>query len=85
MEYVVEAKTRKQLRELAHILRRHLGVEDVLYFPIVEALDVLSEVFPNFSYEVVEDTELARGTHADTDVTTGHIRIKESVYNGACE
>ncbi|MBQ5852314.1 MAG: ImmA/IrrE family metallo-endopeptidase [Lachnospiraceae bacterium] len=85
MEYVVEAKTRKQLRELAHILRRHLGVEDVLYFPIVEALDVLSEVFPNFSYEVVEDTELARGTHADTDVTTGHIRIKESVCNGACE
>ena len=85
MEYVVETKTRKQLRELAHILRRHLGVEDVLYFPIVEALDVLSEVFQNFSYEVVEDTELSKGTHADTDVTTGHIRIKESVYNGACE
>ena len=36
MEYAVEAKTRKQLRELAHILRRHLEVEDVLYFPIVE-------------------------------------------------
>lgn len=85
MDYVVEAKSRKNLRDLAYTLRKHLGLENVLYFPIVEVLDVLPEFFDNFSYEIVEDHELPSGTHADTDITTGHIRIKESVYNRACD
>lgn len=54
------------------------------YFPITELLDVLAEVFEDFSYEIVEDDELPLGTHADADVLTGHIRIKQSVYNNAC-
>lgn len=84
-EYIVEPKSRLQLRELAKMLRRYLKLENEKYFPITELLDVLAEVFDNFSYEVVEDSELPIGTHADTDVRTGHIRIKESVYDGACD
>ena len=53
MDYVVEAKSRKNLRDLAYTLRKHLGLENVLYFPIVEVLDVLPEFFDNFSYEIV--------------------------------
>lgn len=64
------------------MLREYLKLENEKYFPITELLDVLAEVFDNFSYEVVEDSELPIGTHADTDVRTGHIRIKESVYDG---
>lgn len=83
-EYIVEPKSRMELRELARMLRRCLKLEDEKYFPITELLDVLPEIFNNFSYEIVEDDELPAGTHADTDVRTGHIRIRESVYDGAC-
>ena len=76
-EYIIEPKSRQNLRELALILRE--------YFPVTELLDVLAEIFDNFSYEIVEDNELPFGTHAETNTATGHIRIKESVYEGACE
>ena len=82
--YMVEAKSRIDLRKLARILRNHLNLDDELYFPIVELLDVFTEIFDDFNYEVVEDTVLSKKVHADTDIRTGHIRIKESVYNSAC-
>ena len=82
--YMVEAKSRIDLRKLARILRKHLNLDDELYFPIVELLDVFTEIFDDFNYEAVEDTVLSKKVHADTDIRTGHIRIKESVYNGAC-
>lgn len=83
--YVVEPKSRADLRNLSNTLRRHLGLENERWIPIVELLDVLSEALESFSYEVVEDEELPPKVHADTDIRTGHIRIKESVYVGACE
>lgn len=83
--YMVEAKSRADLRKLARILRDHLHLSDVLYFPIVELLDVLTELFGDFNYEVVEDSTMPKKVHADTDIRTGHIRIKESVYEGACK
>ena len=85
VEYVVEAKSRRQLRSLASILRKHLGLENERYFPVVELLDVMYEIFPRFSYEIVLDSTFPPNVHADTDVMNHHIRIKESVYNGAAE
>lgn len=82
--YIVEPKSRHDLRIFANYLRCKLGLKNTLYFPIVELLDLFSEVFPDFSYEIVPDFELAKGIHADTNIRTGHIRIKESVYNRAC-
>ena len=67
-EYIVEPKSRKDLRYLAIILRNHLGLKDELWIPIVELLDVLSELFDDFSYEIVSDSELPMNTHADTDI-----------------
>ena len=84
-EYIVEPKSRKDLRDLANILRNHLGLQNELWIPIVELLDVLPELFDDFSYEIVSDDELPANTHADTDIRTGHIRIKESVYERACD
>ncbi len=81
---MVEPKSRTDLRRLARILREHLQLDDVLYFPIVELLDVMTELFSDINYEIVEDSVLSKKVHADTDVRTGHIRIKESVYEGAC-
>lgn len=83
--YVVECKTRKQLRTLARIVRETLHLENAVWFPIIELLDVLTVVFPKFNYEIVEDDELPEFIHADTDIISGNIRIKESIYNGACD
>ena len=83
-DYIVEPKSRKDLRCLAQILRKRLGLEDELWVPIVELLDVLGEIFEDFSYEIVPDDALQRGIHAETDIHTGHITIKESVYEKAC-
>lgn len=85
VEYEVEAKSRNQLRFLATVLRKYLGLENELYFPIVELLDVMCEIFSEFSYEIVPDSIFPSNVHADTDVINHHIRIKESVYNGAAE
>ena len=57
---MVEAKSRIDLRKLARILRKHLNLDDELYFPIVELLDVFTEIFDDFNYEVVEDTVLSK-------------------------
>lgn len=84
VKYIVEAKSRNDLRNLANELRNRLGLNNELWVPIVELLDVFSEIFNDFSYEIVLDDALPKGVHADTDVRTGHIRIKESVYEGAC-
>lgn len=83
-EYIVEAKSRKDLRQLAGIFRSCLGLQKELWVPVVELLDVLPEIFDNFSYEIVTDSDLSPGTHAETDIRTGHVTIRESVYEGAC-
>ena len=83
-EYSVEPKSRNELRTLAKIVRENLRISDALYVPIVPLLDVLSKLFKKFSYEIVEDSELPASIHADTNPLTGHIRIKQSVYDGAC-
>ena len=57
-EYIIEPKSRQNLRELALILREFLNLENEKYFPVTELLDVLAEIFDNFSYEIVEDNEL---------------------------
>ncbi len=82
--YKVEPKSRFNLRTLVNVFRKFLQLDDELYFPIVELLDVMTELFPEFNYEIIEDKLLPENVHADTDVRTGHIRIKESVYEGAC-
>ena len=83
MNILVESKSRWDLRRLALSIRKALHCEDKLYFPIVELLDVFEETLPNFSYEIVDDRYLPSGLHAETDIATGEVRIKESVYDGA--
>lgn len=83
-KYMVEPKSRNDLRHQARQFRKRVYLEDELYFPIVETLDVMTEIFDGFNYEIVENNVLPENRHADTDIITKHIRIKESVYEGAC-
>ena len=84
-DYMVEPKSRNDLRFLAGILRKHLGLDNELKIPIVELLDIFSEIFDDFSYEIVSDDSLPPEIHAETNIKTGHISIKESVYERACD
>lgn len=79
----VEPKSRKDIRKLAYSLRKTLHLEDTLYFPVVEFLDVLEEVDDGFTYFIVSDDDLPMSVHAQTDIKTGLVTIKETVYNGA--
>lgn len=83
-EYMVEGKSREELRKLAVLFREILELKEMLYFPVVEILDILSEVFDDFNYEIVEDDTFPVNIHADTDIRSGTIRIKQSIYEGAC-
>ena len=49
-EYIVEPKSRKDLRNLANILRNYLGLKNTLWIPIVEVLEILPEILGNSNY-----------------------------------
>lgn len=55
IEYEVEPKSREDIRRVAEYFRKILGIEDIKYVPIVEVLDALVEMDPEFTYEVVTD------------------------------
>lgn len=82
-EFIVEPKSRREIRELTNILRNNLGLQDRLYFPIVEVIESLPLMLKGFNYEIVDDDEFPEAIHGDTNIQTGLIRIKESVYRGA--
>ena len=84
-KYSVEPKSRNELRRLAKEIRIKLGIDDQLYFPVVELLEALPNIFEDVDYEIVDDSELPANTHAVTDIKLKVIKIKESIYNLACE
>lgn len=84
-DYIVEAKSRSDLRAYALQIRANLGMQDQLFFPVVSFLELMPELFPKFHYEIVDDCVFESNIHADTDILEHCIRIKNSVYEGACE
>ena len=86
IDYIVQPCSRQDLRNYALQIRRNLHLENECYFPVVEFLEMMPELFPPFTYKILEDsdTELPRGVHADIDIVNHCMRIKESVYDKAC-
>ena len=81
---VVMSRDRNQLRKEAYLLRKKFGLEKEKYFPIMEFLElVMPKIDPSFSVVPVEDSELI-GRAAETIPEQHLIRVKESVYDGAC-
>lgn len=84
-QYMVEPKSRMEMRDLANAFRKALRLENTIYVPIVELLDVLCLTLEGFNYEIVPDDTFPPNIHADTNIRTGLIRIKQSVYDGAVD
>ncbi len=85
-QYVSKPLSREDIRKYSCGIRKILHLENCLRFPIVEFFEVMPEWFAqsNFYTEIVEDTEMPPNIHAEYDLRTNSIRIKNSVYEGAC-
>ena len=84
MKYSVEAKSRKDLRLLAHHIRDRLRLKPSDASPAVEMLELLDIWVPDAFFEIVEEDELGKGAHAETEITKSIIRIREDIYDRAC-
>lgn len=85
--FIAEPLSRYKIRIIIDHIRKVLGLENEAYIPIVKFLEGMEEIFEedNFTVEIIPDNELPESVQGDTDVINNVIRIKESVYDGACD
>jgi len=84
LKYIAEPLSRGQLRRIALQIRKLIGYEDILHFPVVYFLEIILPLLSSGFYcEIVPKSELGYGKHGDTDVVNRCIRIREDVYYGA--
>lgn len=74
------------LRKLAYEYRCRVGIQDKLYFPIIEFIEwVLPIIDGGFDYEIVDESELPYGTYALTKPDEKLMLIRLDVYNDVCD
>lgn len=77
------ALSRKDIRELTMELRKICGLQEKLYFPVVEFIEwVLGNPDNDFDYEIVPEREM-EDTYGTTNTSCNVMRIREDVYDGA--
>lgn len=75
--------SRRNLREFANSIRQYTSMENNLYFPIVEFIElILPHIFTGFNFEVCSMSEL-KNVHGLTCREENFIKIREDVYLGA--
>ena len=75
--YKANAVSRKYIRDIAYMLRKEMGLESVLYFPILPFVEnVLPLFIPDFQFEVVPESEMGN-KHGETYPSKNLIRIRE--------
>ncbi len=80
--YKARPMSRHQIELLAKSLRKILHIQDEKWIDIISIFEkVLPAIDEEFSYEIVEDSEL--DAHARTYPEEHLIKVRESVYNGA--
>lgn len=85
-EYYAQSVSRDDMRQISYLVRKKFGYLDNWRIPVDRLLDQMCDAFPELSYEIVPDDEWGDpSAHADTDVIGHTIRIKESIYDRACE
>ena len=87
MIYKTEPLSRAQIRRYANAIRSLVFPEGGLNFPVIDFLECIHLIAgdEDFYYECVPDDELPWGVHAAYDLNENCIKIKESVYLGACK
>ena len=73
------------MRKEAYMLRKRFGLERVKTFPIMEFLElIMPQIDPLFMLVPEEDSDLP-GRAAETIPELHIIRVKQSVYDAACQ
>lgn len=81
----VNPRKRADLRRLANTVRTLTGVPNNEKFPVMEFLEmVLPKIFDDFTLEVVPKDEMGN-KHGETRPKRHLIRLREDVYEGACD
>lgn len=85
-QYVSKPLSRWDIRNYSFGIRKIMHLDNHIWFPIVEFFEVMPEWFAqsNFYTEIVDDAEMPLNIHAEYDLQTNSIKIKNSVYEGAC-
>lgn len=65
-------------------MRNIFGVGAKLFIPIVRILELIPQVVKGVNFEIVGAEELEEGEHAVTELTTQTIKIRQDVYDNAC-
>lgn len=75
--------SRENIRKLTMNLRKMCGMQDTLYFPIVQFIEwILADPDNDFDYEIVPEREM-EDTYGTTNTASNIMRIREDVYEGA--
>lgn len=86
-KFAVEPHSRKDIEKIANRVREIFHLTD-LRCPIVTLIEVLGEPLQNgevlLNYEIVDNQEMPN-EYATYSPKTNTIRIRQSVYEGACE
>lgn len=78
--YKAPAMSRKFIQEYVRKIKRMVGMEYELRFPVVDFLEkTIPMCFPDFQLEIVPDKEM-ENKHGETYPSKKLIRIKEKVY-----
>jgi len=83
--FVSEPKSKNEIREIARGFRKYLGIDNQDYINVVKLLDIMIKYDSLFDYEIAPDNEMEENLQAETDVINHFIRIKQSVYDRACD
>jgi hypothetical protein len=85
MNFIAEPLKRSQLRAIAMVIRTKIGCQNTLYFPVMELLEhKMPDWFDGFHFEISPDGYFPPDIHAETAIEEKIIRIREDIYNGAC-
>lgn len=83
MGYIAKGKSREQLKETARLIRKIQGVENELYFPILDFVEkTLPLLIPEFTFRVGEKAEMGE-YEGLTFPERNEIVIRADVYDGA--
>ena len=81
--YKASAVSRKEIQFFVKKLKNTVGLDDVMYFPIIPFLEnILPIIIPDFKLEIVPIEEMGN-KHGETYPSKNLIRIREDVYLGA--
>jgi Zn-dependent peptidase ImmA (M78 family) len=81
--YLAPPASRQNLREAAFNLRKTLGLENQLYFPVVEFLEfAMPQLIPDFEYEILPVEQMGN-KHGETQPDNRKIALRADIYERA--